>query len=333
MALLLSSTVVVARNNGDKRTAAAALIRKALVVSDFRAPGSPAFELRGTLTVPLRKGKDAVGTYVLDWASPDRWREEIHVADYSRIRVGGVGIYWQLRSTSYELVPFFDFSAAFDFAKDLRFALDGPYWTDRAKGAVKTQERKIGNTKVNCVFLQNRDSGSWNFCFDPQLGTLASKGGMYFSSDETAEYSDFTTFREKLLPATIRITRGRDAVLTFRLEQIAALDKHEADLSNPPQGAEEWPTCPNAPEPPKLLHQKGAGTKSPQPDVSGDVFTYAVVGTDGVLHDVKVLGAASPSDAAFTLAVLAGWVERPQTCHGQPQKTETIIRTSYTVHR
>lgn len=241
-------------------------------------------------------------------------------------------MYWQLRSVSYELVPFFDFSAAFDFAKDLRFALDGPYWTDDAKGAVETKERKVGITKANCVSLQSRDSGLWKFCFDPQLGTLVSKGGMYFPGDETAEYSDFTAFREKLLPETIRITRGKDAVLTFRLEQIARLDKNEAEF-NPPPGAEVWPTCPDAPKPPKLFHQKGVGTKGPQPDVSGDVFTYAVVGTDGVLHDVKVLGAISPNDAAFTLAVLSGWVERPQTCHGQPQKTETIIRTSYTVQR
>ncbi|MGH9866234.1 MAG: hypothetical protein ACRD4H_12550, partial [Candidatus Acidiferrales bacterium] len=236
------------------------------------------------------------------------------------------------RSMNYELVPFFDFSAAFDFAKDLRYALDGPYWADDAKGAVEMKQRKFDNAKVNCVSLQNRDSGPWGFCFDPQLGTLVSKSGMYFSGGETAEYSDFTTFSEKLLPRTIRIVRGKDTVVTFRLGQIAALEKNEADMFSPPPSAEVWPTCPDTPEPADLLHHEKMEAKGP-PLISGDVWTYAVVGTDGMLHNVKVLGAVSPNEAAFTLRMLAGWVERPQTCHGQPQKTETIIRTSYTVQR
>jgi hypothetical protein len=113
-ARLLLASASFAKNQAQERAEAVALIDKALSASDLRALGSPPFQLRGTLAVPLSKGKSATGTCILDWASPDRWREEIHVANYSRIRAGGAGKYRQLRSLNYELTPFDDFSASFD---------------------------------------------------------------------------------------------------------------------------------------------------------------------------------------------------------------------------
>lgn len=69
---LFTSPVLIATNKSQQRAEARALIQRALDISDFRGPGSPPFELRGTITIPLKDGKSATGTYRLDWVSPDR---------------------------------------------------------------------------------------------------------------------------------------------------------------------------------------------------------------------------------------------------------------------
>lgn len=304
--------------NPDARAEAIALIKKALDVSDIRAPGSPPFELRGTLVVALEKGQNAIGTYQLDWASPDRWREEIHVDNYSRIRVGGAGKYWQQRSLNYELIPFNDLNGAIDYARVLRDTSRGIEAGPGSKVSLKS--RKIDGQDATCASISG---GYEEFCFDSQTGTL-------LRADEKrgagSLYSSFTNFQGKLVPSVFEISFEKNLILSFRLESIAPLGDIDASTFTAPQNADVWPTC-DAPVAPKLIHEAVPDFRNP--GVSGDVFIYYVVGADGAIHNAKILAASSQHDGDITLQSLKNWKYQPRTCHGVPQPAEVITTLNY----
>ncbi|MGH9730499.1 MAG: energy transducer TonB [Candidatus Acidiferrales bacterium] len=330
VAMPLLAASVHATDKPDKRAAAAALISNALKISDIRAPGSPPFELHATLTVPVRNRKAATGTYTLTWVSHDRWREEIHFIGYSRIRFGGMNKYWQVRSLNYELPPIYDFSEGFGFARDLQAALDGPYWSQKADGKIETKQRKLGKQRVTCVYLTNPDSRfTSEFCFDPGQGTLV-RGG--FPGFGVAEYSDFRAFQGKLSPATVRITSDGDTLLTFQLDRISALEIVDTSLFVSPAGSILFADCrvngQGAEEPStKTLPNYPVGDRAAH--ISGKVDVYAVVGSDGALHNIKILASPSSGLTDATLQALKGWRYKPASCSGQPEQSEIIITVIY----
>ena len=314
---------VVAKNKTDQRAEARALIQKALDISDFRASGSPAFELRGTITVPLKKGENATGTYFLDWVSPDRWREEIHVANYSRIRVGGTGKYWQQRSIDYELIPFSDLSGSLEYTRELRQSLADPGWTADRRTKISLDSKRVNKQDVNCVRIGKRFDVQI-FCFDSQSGSLIQSGSQY--GGDTNSYSDFATLGGKILPGKIEIRDSGKLIVSLKLNGVALLGTVAAGMFDPPQNADVWPTC-DDPVPPKVLREK-------LPDfsrfvVGGTVTYYVVVGTDGLVHNPKILAASSPRDGEAVLRSLKEGKYEPQACHGVPQPVEIMMTTAF----
>jgi hypothetical protein len=314
---------VGANNKTDQRAEARALIQRALDVSDLRAPGSPPFEIRGSITVPLKKGQNATGTYLLDWVSPDRWREEIHVANYSRIRVGGVGKYWQLRSIPYELMAFDTFTKGINFAEHLRSALLGPYWDKDSKAKILLKRKKLDGVSADCMTLGDDTN---DFCFDIQSGRVLRNGSEVW---EMTKYSGYETFAEKFVPSALDMSALAHPVGSFKLQSISKLDQPDEALFIPPQGAEPWPTC-DAPVLPELVREKHPD--APSGESGGTVLIYGVLGTDGIYHNLQVLEATS---TGFGDSVLKSWqsaVYKPQTCHGVTQKTEGIGMAKFERH-
>lgn len=320
---LFTSPVLIATNKLQKRAEARALIQKALDISDFRAPGSPPFELRGTITIPLKDGKSAPGSYLLDWVSPERWREEIHVANYSRIRVGGAGKYWQLRSIPYELMAFDTFTKGINFAEHLRSTLLEPYWDKDSKAKILLNRKKLDGVSADCVKLSDDTK---HFCFDIQSGRLLRNGSEVW---EMTKYSEYHTFAGKFVPGELDMSALDHPMGSFRLQSIAKLSDPDENLFIPPQGAEPWPTC-DVPVLPELVREKHPD--APSGESGGTVLIYGVLGADGIYHNLKILEATS---LIFGESVLKSWqsaVYKPQTCHGVPQKTEGIGMAKFERH-
>jgi hypothetical protein len=158
------------------RAQATALFAKALALTDLRAPGSPPFELRGTITMHQRTQKDVTGTYLLKWASPEEWREEIHFLNYTRLRVGGKDQYWQSGTTSYEVQPVLELDQGLDLLKELHVWARPEAMNDLQ--SVKLHQAKIEKMKSDCVTLILEEL-QWrpDYCFDPGKGTLVSENG------------------------------------------------------------------------------------------------------------------------------------------------------------
>jgi len=217
------------------RAQATALFAKALALTDLRAPGSPPFELRGTINAHqgLRK---VTGAYLLKSASPEKWREEIHFADYIRVRVGGKDEYWQSGGASYEAQPVLELDQGLDFLKELH-VWARPEAMIGLK-SIKLDQRKVEGIKSDCVTLiSNEQAFSPEYCFDRAKGTLVSE------KPRGSEFSKFIPFAGKLFPGNIFIKQTSDAPITFIVNSIAPLGSADSGDFQPAVGASGWPSC------------------------------------------------------------------------------------------
>ncbi|MHB8526231.1 MAG: energy transducer TonB [Candidatus Acidiferrales bacterium] len=312
--------------NAAARAQATALFAKALALSDLRAPGSPPFELRGTIDTHQHdhKKKDVTGTYLLKWASPEKWREEIHFSDYARIRVGGKGQYWQSRTTPYEVQPVLELDQAMGFLKNLHIWARPEAMTDLK--SVKLHQRKVEGIKSDCVnLISNEQPYGGEYCFDSSKGTLVSvnRGRL--------EYSQFTPFAGKLFPGHILIKETSSAPITFTVNSIAPLESADSRDFQPAASAIAWPSCDNPDALPKIrrravlvypMSERRAG-------IEGTVTVYAVFGTDGLLHNLTVLSAPDIGLANSAVAALKQWQYTPEICHGTPVPAEILLTVTF----
>jgi TonB family protein len=307
------------------RAQATALFAKALAVSDIRAPGSMPFEMRATINIKPRFGKASIGSYLLDWVSPEKWREEIHFSDYTRIRVGGRNQYWQSRTTSYELEPLLQLNGGLNFLQTL-YVWSNPAAMTYVKNVKLHQEKERG-TRLDCVKLIPNDSPfySADYCFDPASGALAS------DSTSQTEFSDFTLFQGKYFPASIRPDDTPVAQIVFQVNSISPLGSIDSADFLPPQGSTIWPSCDTPDALPKIKSQVSPGYPAIERinHMEGSVFVYAVIGTDGKLSNLTVLSAPDRGLADSALTALSQWQYTPETCGGTPVPVETLISVVY----
>lgn len=313
------------------RAQAAALFAKALAVTDLRTPGSPPFEMRGTINEHQRGDKkDVTGTYLLKWASPEKWREEIHFSDYTRVRVGGKDQYLQSRSTTYEVQPVLELDQALDFLRGLHVWANPEAMTDLR--SVKLHKAKVEKIKSDCVTLTLKvHQHEPDYCFDPSNGTLVSEDAGTEYEDEGAEYSEFISFAGKLFPGSMRVKESSATPVTFIVNSISPLRSTNMGDFQPAAGASAWPSCDN----PDVLAKISRQTIPIYPmnevasHIQGIVFVYGVIGVDGRLHNLKVLSAP---DIGLANSAVAGLEQReyaPETCHGTPVPTETLLTVTY----
>lgn len=339
VAFLLGARVKAAKsdNSDAKKQEAEALIQKALAAEDVQAAGSAEFGMQGTIFVNGSKKQEAQGNYSLLWEAPDRWREEIQFHNYSRIRVGAKNAYWQTCSIDYELLPINDLSDALGFPRQLRALLRRLTEPGQAQG--QTQPRfklalarhKMKGRQADCILFKRAYVPTEAYCFDLQNGALVSEGNRFWGGGDV-EYSDFSTFNGKVFPGTIQVERGDRAEVQFHLSGISPLGKTDAETFDAPPNATLWGSCADK-ERPKELY-----APAPRyPDemklehISGNVYVYAVIGIDGMLHDMKVLPESEPGLVPSTIAAISTWNYAPASCGGTPLPRETVVTVTYTL--
>lgn len=331
LVFLSMATVTLAGDKSSKdaaaRAQALALFQKALAVSDIRAPGSPPFELQGTIDVHGGRITDAHGTYLLKWAAPDKWREEIHMPNYARIRIGGKNQYWQLRSTpDYDMPPVLELDQALGFVKELHV------WSrPQAIADLKTLKLRQGRgeqIKAECATLISKDPEvGREYCFDPDSGMLLG------DKRHLGQFSDFSQFAGKLFPEKVLIAQDSSPQIMFAVNSISTLGSEDPNDFVPSAGAASWPFCDDPDRLPRLI-QQARPTYPPiarLAHIDGVVVAYGVIGTDGSIHNLKVF--SSPSIYLVQSSLLA-WEKlryAPETCHGTPVPMETFIETSYRI--
>ncbi len=307
--------------DADVRAQAIALFAKALAVSDLRAPGSPPFEMRGTITVEQEKHRPAIsGTYLLEWASPEKWREEITFPNYIHIRVGGKGQYWQSRTTQYEILPVLQLYEGLDFLKTLHIFSRPPAIAGLKE--VKLHQKKDHGAKLDCVTL--KDKGQ-NYCFDSASGMLVSVPW------SQSEFSNFISFNGKYFSGSIRVNAPQSPAVTLSVNSISPLAATDDGDFQPPENSTAWPACDDPDNLPVVKSQ--AMPVYPMEEKmarrEGAAFLYMVIGADGRLSNLAVLAAPDRGLAQSAFTAVAQWQYTPEACAGKPVPVEALTYVLY----
>jgi protein TonB len=65
--------------------------------------------------------------------------------------------------------------------------------------------------------------------------------------------------------------------------------------------------------------------------VSGTVVLQATIGSDGRIHDLRVVSAPWPSLAASSLWAVLHWEYKPYMLNGEPVEVQTTVNVIYTL--
>lgn len=314
----ICGAVPAAEDSGD----AAQLFLKAAEQSDIRTSGSTSFELDAKLEVFVG-GKPNEGAYRMVWASPDRWREQVDLPGYRRIKGSEEKGGWLARNLDHEVIPVANLDAVLDFPNRLRRAA-----ASKQPGKISTKEKS--GLGLNCSRWEPAYLDKEDFCFQQEDGTLHSEAfpyGKAMSAYVTAqEYSDFFPFAGKLFPRSIRVLADKEVLLNFSVGRLTPLGQVSESTFTAPEGARQWPTCQN-PEPAKLLRHVPARYPNIEKTAhrSGRVVLYALIQEDGSVANLKVEGSTSENFSAAAIEAVRQWKYQPTSCSGTAMPTETFI--------
>ncbi len=310
---------------GREDTSPEALISRARLQEIF-TDGTPPMVVRADVQSLGVKGELVQGDYTLTWISPSRWREEIHFANYARLRVGDAKGYWQKSALTYRPVVIFWLDRLLDMKEMFRA---------RPK---QTLERVRSHNKNG--IRQKCTEARWIqhaqiMCFDDANGVLVSveypgETGQNPSAISRIEYGEFKAAGEKLVPYEMRALRDKDVIAAVKIREIDRVTDENSALFSPPAEAEFWVRCDDMQDP--ELAGRVQPTYPPSARSSreeGVVMLYAVVESDGSASRITVIQPAWPELEAAAIEAVRQWHYQPARCGQTPIRSETNIQITF----
>jgi hypothetical protein len=262
--LLISSVLLLSLPvwSSSRQERARELIDRAIRISDIRASGSTPFQASGRVTLFDVGSSVMHGRFHVIWISPDRSKQDLHFAGYEQSRVIGEKKYWIKRSLPYEPLPMMR-------AEHALFVPQFKLWPgERVSRIEKVLEH---GTAQECLDLRTGESELRRLCFDVSSGVAV----RYVHANESAEYLEYKSFGEKLVPRLIRYYENGKLQLETEMQNLAAVLQAETVAVQPAPNSEEWDRCENMSTARSLL--------SPQPDREGLAYRYLPVGASATV--------------------------------------------------
>src|SRR6185437_15925843 len=258
----------------NKKEAASAILDRAKMAMDIRSVASKPFRMAAGFHFDGTSDEPAVdGLFTEIWKTPDQWRIEINVPDFSQIEIGMGDKRWLSHDLAWEPSHFGEIRKLFRF-------------TDFEVGKIsKVWETRLGNERVQCVSSHAKATQD-TFCFDTTSGVLLQTKTTRSGFQHECEYSNYQKYVGKQYPKNIRCTRNGDpwieATITDFRDDSSPTDSR---LFVPAAGAVEEPVCSEDSEhkAPRPLHTPDPKYPVNSLPPNGDSVIEGVVGVDGEL--------------------------------------------------
>lgn len=266
------------------------------------------------------------GTYRTTWYSEKLWRSDLASPIYSKLAVGTQKGVWNEARPEY--MPY-----AVSQAEAYLFG-----WStnlDPSEKLTHPHNMKVDGRRLLCARAKGKRDGTLEFCFDRRTRKLAvvrrSRG------DELLEYSRYTAWKARLVPQLIRASKQGKPEMEARVQKIGPAPQGGAAALVPLSGplAIHLPVCKTSNIVPA---KKLIGKNPPYPLIAqssgeeGKIRIHAIVGRDGLLHQVTILQTVAPDLERRTLETLKHWRYRPCTCGGVPVSVPTEIDVKFSLH-
>lgn len=320
VALVLNAPPGKAQNDSSPL---AEKIEKAKDVAGIRGKGMPGFRMIGDIRVWVKKDSPTNGKYLLIWTPEGKWKEEIVLNGYKRIRIGDGKQFWQIRNTDMEYPPVFELQRLMDVSRELK--------SKEGVRLNRTRPEKIDGQDAECIKREGSGGYAASMCFDPKSGALLSnvqakskfENPLSFRSEE---YSQFQQWAGKIYPRTMRGFDGKQLLFEVQLEEIKALPELSPDFFAPPKDSVLWADCTEGrmwkvKERVQPVYPESARARG----IEGMVLLYGVIEEDGTVSNLRpAYPTGSDLDQAATSAV-SRWRYVRDACPEAAGRTETLI--------
>jgi TonB family protein len=314
----------------DDEVALRNIFEKARSISNLKAPGMPGFRLSGELRIWGKKGSPSQGKYLYAWTPEGKWREEINLSGYKRVRSGDGKEFWQVRSSATENPSVFELDQLLRIGHKLDF--------EKGDTLKKLHSENVDGTEADCLRYESHRGLVETFCFNPSSGELLKYTPENNSSEVPwrapwQEYSQFQEWSGKRFPRTLRGFNGKHLVMELQLGDITSLPEPPKDYFDAPESATLWSDCTAGAEwQVKDMTQPSYPVSARMNSKEGTVSLYAVIEEDGHVSGLHVLHSAGTElDQAASNAVTQWRYERSQSCSDSKGRTETAIDVTFSL--
>ena len=315
----------------DDTVSPESLLAQARKLQDVWSDGTPAVKVRAEIQILDAKGKTIPGQYVVTWISPSRWKEELEIANYNRLRVHDSKGYWQQSTLSFQPEIIFQLDSILDFKTVLKIG------TKQSLGKVKTRDKD--GVRQKCTEVKWTTGTERVLCFDEANGSLLSVE--YPGSENPnppdisrVEYSAFNKLGDKRIPYEVHAFRGRTAIVTTKVTDVTPITEGDPAPFAPPTNSEFWPQCDDM-QSPELVNrvQPKYPTNARSNGEQGRVVFYAVIETDGTLSHLTLIQRATPTLESAVSDAIRQWRYKPAACGSTPIRMETSIPVDFWLQR
>jgi TonB family protein len=307
------------------------LLAQARKLQDLWSDGTPAVKVRTEIKILDAKGKTITGQYVVTWISPSRWREELEIANYKRLRVHDSNGYWQQSTLNFQPEIILQLDSILDFKTVLRIG------AKRSLGKVKTRGKD--GVRQKCTEIKWTTGTERVLCFDEDNGRLLSVE--YPRSENQnppdisrVEYGAFNKLGDKRIPYEVHAFRDRTAVVTTKVTEVTPITGADPAPLASPTNSEFWPQCDDM-QSPELVNrvQPNYPTNARSNGERGRVVFYAVIESDGTLSHLTLIRPATPTLESAAFGAIRQWRYKPAACGSTPIRMETSIAVDFWLQR
>lgn len=217
---------------------------------------------------------------------------------------------------------------------------------DSGKYRLDRQIQSVGKMKLRCVMVVPKMQPQGpvqavsgiplglfpTYCFDPDTPALR----MVFSWGSVAEvFNRFAKVQGRYLPQEAQFFEAGHPILTASMELVTDLDPSDSALKPAPD-AQVRGKPGRVPVDEKIIN--GYLIKKTPPvypadakeaHAAGTVEIRAIIGTDGMVHEMQIVKAPWPSLVASAMWAVSQWQYKPYLLNGQPVEVETTIKVIY----
>jgi TonB family protein len=291
--------------------------------------GTPPVTMRAEIQLFDGKGGVTAGQYLVNWASPAKWREDLRFPGYERVRVHDTNGYWQKSGLDFQPHIIRELDTLLNSKSALKL---------RAKQSLsKVKNHDKDGARESCTEVKSKTAADWILCFDGRNGNLISL--VYPKNDNESppefsriEYSAFHDFGEKHVPFEIRAFRDKIVVATVKVAEIKPVAEENSSAFVVPANSEFWAECEDMQEAELLSRVQAEYPESARSNQqSGGVMFYAVIEADGTVSHLKVIEHAVPSLEAAATDAVRQWRYKPAACNSTPIRVETAISVYFSM--
>ncbi len=306
---------------------------------DFASPELKPWHLKATYQLYDEKGNPREpGTYEYWWVSP-----QVHRSTWKR--GSAISTDWYTAGGKHahqetgEHIEFFEYA----LQRALLEPLPGSADLDPDKASLSRETISSGGVTLPCIMVspltpQQRHAKAVppglfpTYCFDPQSPILRAR---YSFGNLSTQFSHIVNMEDRYLAREITVSDSNRKILTAQVETITLVEPDDPALTPPADAADATQE-----KSLRISSEVMAGMLlARQPPVypqdarnahaSGTVVLRAFVGTDGSVHDLRVISAPHPSLAASALQAVARWEYKPYMVDGAPVDVETTVNVTY----